>query len=294
MIARWWKKTMKSNGCVSVFINSYRIILLFAHHPQRDNLIKEHEARILQLEDNLARRIYGVSQFVSAFSILRTLVMFVQPHTASALKPSAVGTPVDSSPLTVPDMNSEPDFSYPADNHFIPNPIITCNAGPTNPVAKQTKPAPSMPPPPPGHTSFSKLAREDVDGAESEEEKQQTNTKRVLFADNGSDPSTSRPTRRAVSAQFVTMTCKAADSILAFFFPRDIPNLSNPKERLTMLACDTPWSGRLTVADLRFSPEFRLPMRRRKRRRRSGDESTLTLGVSHFPYRTSPKLIVLK
>lgn len=229
-----------------------RIILLFAHHPQRDNLIKEHEARILQLEDNLARRIYG-------------------PHTASALKPSAVGTPVDSSPLTVPDMNSEPDFSYPADNHSIPNPIITCNAGPTNPVAKQTKPAPSMPPPPPGHTSFSKLAREDVDGAESEEEKQQTNTKRVLFADNGSDPSTSRPTRRAVSAQFVTMTCKAADSILAFFFPRDIPNLSNPKERLTML-----------------------PMRRRKRRRRSGDESTLTLGVSHFPYRTSPKLIVLK
>jgi len=229
---------------------------------------------------------------------LRTLVMFVQPHTASAVKPSTVGTPVDSSPLTVPDMGvaitscKEPDFSYPADNHPNPNPISTCNISPTNPVAKQTKPAPSMPPPPPGHTSFSKLAREDVDGAESEEEKQKTSTKRVLFADSGSDPSTSRPTRRAVSAQFVTMTCRAADSILAFFFPRSILNLSNPKERLTMLACDTSWPGRLTVTDLRFSLGFRLPMRQRKRRR-SGDESTLSLGVSHFHYRTSPKSIVL-
>ena len=149
-------------------------------------------------------------------------------------------TKVDSSLFS--DMSPEPDLSYPADNR-ITNPLTV---DPTTSAVKQTKVAPSMPP---GHSSFTKLAK-DEDGTEFEEEKPYTSTKRPLFTNNGNDPcATSRPTRRAVSAQFLTMPCKAADPILALFFPRGIPNSSNPKERLTMLACDTSWPGRLTATD---------------------------------------------
>ncbi|KAL4061911.1 hypothetical protein J3A83DRAFT_2840621 [Scleroderma citrinum] len=143
---------------------------------RRENLIKEHEARISQLEDNLARRIY---------------------ETASTSETNAIEIPAKNNPLPGPDMGSRPDFNCSPDNHPISNLMPTCSVDPTNTLNQQTRSTTSMVLLPPGHTSFSKLAREGVDGAESEEEKQQTSTKRVLFADSGREISTSRPTRRA-------------------------------------------------------------------------------------------------
>lgn len=109
---------------------------------QRDNLIKQCEARISQLEENLARRIH-------------------EP-TWGAVTVSHVPTLEDGSPLTDPDMQSAPGLDCQ------PMPLNICPIGGTRPsetlihppIVSSSKQLPKC-------LSFSKLATESDDDAES-------------------------------------------------------------------------------------------------------------------------------
>ncbi|KIK95068.1 hypothetical protein PAXRUDRAFT_25655 [Paxillus rubicundulus Ve08.2h10] len=140
---------------------------------RRDNIIKQHEARITQLEDGLARRIYDEPQSVSVED----------------------GDEQGNS-MTVGATKSLPDHQ-PETQGTGPSGASACaNRGAADAIVNQLTSGPSSRST--GHTTFSKLCREDTDDiADFEEAKPQIRlaNKRVMFADDVEEES-SRPARR--------------------------------------------------------------------------------------------------
>ncbi|KAF9232453.1 hypothetical protein BU15DRAFT_81243 [Melanogaster broomeanus] len=149
---------------------------------RRDNIIKQHEARIAQLEGSLARRIYdetasaerddeqgnSMTTTVGATKSLRSL------RSSSSHQPGTYGTRLDG-------------FS------------TTAVRGVAETITNQPIPVPGPPSRSTGNSTFSKLCREDSDdiGDFKEEKPHVLTGKRVMLADDAGNES-SRPRRRAV------------------------------------------------------------------------------------------------
>ncbi|KAF9224211.1 hypothetical protein BS17DRAFT_780645 [Gyrodon lividus] len=139
---------------------------------RRDNIIKQHEARIAQLEDNLARRIYDES---------------VSPERGHEQGNLMTAGAKSLGPLT--------DHQPETQGAGLGDTSSRANRGPADAIVNQPIPGPSSRST--GYSTFSKLCREDTDDiADVEEEKPQILMgKRVMFTDDIEE--SPRPTRRA-------------------------------------------------------------------------------------------------
>ncbi|KAF8835564.1 hypothetical protein BDN67DRAFT_1072366 [Paxillus ammoniavirescens] len=156
---------------------------------RRDNIIKQHEARISQLEDGLARRIYDeVSQARSGiphYLLYRPQPQSVSPEGGGEQGNSmTVGATKPLGPL--PDHQPETQASGAS---------ARANRGAADAIANQPISGPSSRST--GHTTFTKLCREDTDDiADFEGARPQVlANKRVMVADDVEEEP-SRPARR--------------------------------------------------------------------------------------------------
>ncbi|KAH7891026.1 hypothetical protein F5I97DRAFT_1964424 [Phlebopus sp. FC_14] len=137
---------------------------------RRDNIIKQHEARISQLEDNLARRIYDEPQIAPS------------PGAANDLGKSMANAATN------------PPAVLPAAPHVSAGPSLRDIPAAADAVLNAPISAPSSRSS--GHANFANLCKEDSDDIFDFDEEKLQSGKRVMFADSIEDE-VSRPSRRA-------------------------------------------------------------------------------------------------
>lgn len=201
------------------YVTSYRGPFLTC--LQRDNLIKQHEARIAQLEEGLARRIHDeVSD--SRFGVLVEPICNQAKSTKGTHEQGNLMT-VDATkpPKPLSDHPPETRGAGHAPSSAAPHGTTSGAMHPSLAGASRSTT---------GYATFSKLCREDTDEIACLEEAPPVATgKRVLFADEDEDEEASRPARRVgclfvffFSFLCVYCVCRATPSFSfdpAFPFP---------------------------------------------------------------------------
>lgn len=201
------------------YVTSYRGPFLTC--LQRDNLIKQHEARIAQLEEGLARRIHDeVSD--SRFGVLVEPICNQAKSTKGTHEQGNLMT-VDATkpPKPLSDRPPETRGAGHAPSSAAPHGTTSGAMHPSLAGASRSTT---------GYATFSKLCREDTDEIACLEEAPPVATgKRVLFADEDEDEEASRPARRVgclfvffFSFLCVYCVCRATPSLSfdpAFPFP---------------------------------------------------------------------------
>lgn len=229
----------KTNEIKRVWVTSYRewsnyhLLNCF----QRDNLIKQHEARIAQLENVLARRIYDeVGE--SRFGVLADPNM---PWSASAK-----GTDEQSNSLAVATKPQGPSSDYQpeirgAAHEGHPTTVThgTAEGAPVN-LSISGPSSRSI-----GYSTFAKLGREDTDDiANFEDENPPVATgKRVMFAEV--EVESSRPARRVVHLFVLSCRLSVFDCpfplLLSSLLPFRISALRDPRVE----AWQGNWGGKI-------------------------------------------------
>lgn len=199
---KWQTNPTRSNGYVTSQCGRYHL----SNRLQRDNIIKQHEARIEQLENALARRIYDNGE--------RWPGVLANPHTQNYKSWSAKGNDEPGSVMVVHTPKPQ-SFDHQPETRGAGHEATTTATPNTSLPGPSSRSA--------GHATFAKLCREDADDIANLNEEElpvATGKRTVMFTDEVEDEAL-RPTRRVVCISFsVSSVVLTVFSLLALMFVR--------------------------------------------------------------------------